>query len=145
MAERAVVILRLGQPEPCGGDFEVMKKLSDGDLKQILGCSVPFGVMSILNTDKSNEDIVELFKGVEADDDNYPVLVWDLDSPDFCIYLAGLQPRFNELKKAYYETLGDLRKKEPVLKTIDEVLDKINKDGIDSLSESELALLKGGQ
>lgn len=145
MAERAVVILRLGQSEPCGGDFEVMKELSDGDLKQIVGCSVPFGVMSILNTDKSNEDIVELFKGVEAENDNYPVLVWDLDSPDFCIYLAELQPLFNELKKAYYETLGDLRKKEPVLKTIDEVLDKINKEGIDSLSEYELALLKGEQ
>lgn len=144
MSERAVVILRLGNTQPCEGDFKVMQQLSDGDLKDILGASLPMGVISILNTDRSNQEIIDLYKGVESENDIYPVMVWDLESVDFNIYLSEMEPIWEGIKEAYENTLAKQRIRGPILKTIDEVLDKINREGMGSLSEQELALLKKG-
>ena len=144
MSERAVVILRLGNNHPCEGDFRVMQQLSDEDLKDILGASLPMGVISILNTDRSNEEIIDLFKGVESENDIYPVMVWDLESVDFSMYLSEMEPIWEGLKEAYENTLAKQRITGPILKTIDEVLDKISREGMGSLSEQELALLKRG-
>lgn len=144
MSERAVVILRLGNTQPCEGDFKVMQQLSDGDLKDILGASLPMGVISILNTDRSNQEIIDLYKGVESENDIYPVMVWDLESVDFNIYLSEMEPIWEGIKEAYENTLAKQRIRGPILKSIDEVLDKINREGMGSLSEQELALLKKG-
>lgn len=144
MSERAVVILRLGNTQPCEGDFKVMQQLSDGDLKDILGASLPMGVISILNTDRSNQEIIDLYKGVESENDIYPVMVWDLESVDFNMYLSEMEPIWEGIKEAYENTLAKQRIRGPILKTIDEVLDKINREGMGSLSEQELALLKKG-
>lgn len=144
MSERAVVILRLGNTQPCEGDFKVMQQLSDGDLKDILGASLPMGVISILNTDRSNQEIIDLYKGVESENDIYPVMVWDLESVDFNMYLSEMEPIWEGIKEAYENTLAKQRIRGPILKSIDEVLDKINREGMGSLSEQELALLKKG-
>lgn len=144
MSERAVVILRLGNTQPCEGDFKVMQQLSDGDLKDILGASLPMGVISILNTDRSNQEIIDLYKEVESENDIYPVMVWDLESVDFNMYLSEMEPIWEGIKEAYENTLAKQRIRGPILKTIDEVLDKINREGMGSLSEQELALLKKG-
>jgi hypothetical protein len=144
MSERAVVILRLGNTQPCEGDFKVMQQLSDGDLKDILGASLPMGVISILNTDRSNQEIIDLYKGVESENDIYPVMVWDLESVYFNIYLSELEPIWEGINEAYENTLAKQRIRGPILKSIDEVLDKITREGMGSLSEQELALLKKG-
>lgn len=144
MSERAVVILRLGNTHPCEGDFRVMQQLSDGDLKDILGASLPMGVISILNTDRSNQEIIDLFKEVESENDIYPVMVWDLESVDFSMYLSEMEPIWEGIKEAYENTLAKKLVRGPILKTIDEVLDKISREGMGSLSEQEMALLKKG-
>jgi hypothetical protein len=71
-------------------------------------------------------------------------MVWDLETADLGMYLSEAEPIWKGIKEAYENTLAKKKVEGPILKTIDEVLDKINREGMESLSEKELALLKKG-
>lgn len=140
---RLVAILRLGKDDPCTGDVRAMKKLTGGDLSKATGASLPFGIISMLYTDLSAEYITNVYIEAEGDDDMYPVIVWDVDSTTSGVYLSMLQDIYDELVEAS-RTLAKDTNGSSIILSIDDVLDKINREGIDSLSERELALLKGG-
>lgn len=135
-------ILRLGRDEPIKADVEIMNILTNGELN-VAGVSLPVGVLSLLKTTKTAAEIKDLFLEMEEKhDDVLPVIIWDAKD-------ESTQSHFGDMSKgmleAFIEEWGDVEennKKKVNSLTVDEVLEKITREGMDSLSEEEMTLLK---
>ncbi len=145
-------IIRLGISELCEIDTLAMTSIIDPGVHDIIGVGTPFGLFSIVNTSASAEYIKnEYLKVSKKLNDHAPVIVWDLDSPssDFDLRdFPQIEETIDEFYKRYnnkdYIPFSDLEEDEvePEAETIDEVLDKISREGMSSLSDTELDLLK---
>jgi hypothetical protein len=141
--EVPMFVLRLGKNQPVKGDLIAMEKIRE-DLN-IMGCPVDFGILNILMTDLSAEEIRDLFK--EAADemgDTLPVVVWRADQPEFNAFDLD-QPHVNEMIQFFEEAngLAILKgSKSTCYLSLDDLLDKISRAGFNSLTSEEVALLK---
>lgn len=151
-SDRIYGIIRLGISELCEIDALAMNSIIEPGVHDIIGVGTPFGLFSIVNTDYSAEYIKnEYVKFSKKLNDHAPVIVWDLDSSssDFDLRdFPQIKETIDEFYKRYnnkdYIPFSDLEEDEvePEAETVDEVLDKISRGGMSSLSEAELDLLK---
>ena len=141
--EVAMFVLRLGSDHPVRADYSAIENIRED--MEVMGCPANVGVLNLFMTNKSAEEIRDLFKeaAIEAKD-TLPVVVWRADSPNECAFDIDL-PQINEMIKAFEEkhSVAIRKGSKPVcVLTMDELLDKIARTGFDSLSREEVARLK---
>jgi len=135
MNEVTMIVIRLGIPQPCKGDM-VAAKLIREDLN-ITGSAIPVGVVNIFKTDKSVSEIVDIFRQAESEaEDNLPVVVFKLEDRESC----GMKLNQDHIDNLIQEFEAAERKQ--VNMTLDDLLDKIHREGMSSLTEPERDLLK---
>lgn len=141
--EVPMFVLRLGSTDVITGDMMAMKKIRED--MDVMGCPVEVGILSILMTDKSAEEIRNVFKEAAKElDDILPVVVWRADQPETCAMDMDF-PHVNEMIEAFNgkNQLSLPEKSKPIHDlTIDDLLDKISRTGYDSLTDEEVTLLK---
>lgn len=136
MKEVTMIVIRLGMPMPCMGDI-IAAKLIREDMN-ITGAPMPIGLFNIFKTDKSVSEILDIFRQAEIEaDDTLPVIVFKLEDRESCGMNLKMDHIDDLIKK--FEEPG---RKQEVNMTLDDLLEKIHKEGIDSLTESEFDLLK---
>jgi hypothetical protein len=141
--EVPMFVLRLGSDNPVKGDYLAVGKIRED--MNVMGCSANVGVLNLLMTDRSAEEIRDLFKE-SADElgDVLPVVVWRADQPEFCAVDIDL-PHVVEMIQSFEEANGVaiLKGSKPTCSlTMDELLDKISRTGYNSLTTEEVARLK---
>ena len=139
--KRPVFILRLGQTRILQADTDAMVKiLGDYEFEdhELLGADVKIGVLSILLTDVSIQNIVNAYKETY---DYMPVVVWEADSKTTAFDLDNetvqkLIDEFCKLNKIedFYGTECNLE--------LDELLDKVSRVGEIGLTTKEFTRLK---
>ena len=139
--KRPVFILRLGQTYILPADTDAMVKILDDseyEDHELLGADVRIGVLSILLTDVSIQDIVNTYKETN---DYMPVVVWEADSKTTAFDLDNeavqkLIDEFCKLNKIedFYGTECNLE--------LDELLDKVSRVGEIGLTTKEFTRLK---
>tara|TARA_Y100000385_G_C12665893_1_gene455811 strand:- start:95 stop:523 length:429 start_codon:yes stop_codon:yes gene_type:complete len=135
-----IAILRLGTDIPISGDSLMLEGLiSSGNM---IGGPIEGGIITLIYTDASKEDIITRAKDAEiALDDCLPVFVWDIEKDENIFTNIGSIPFIQGMIKEFNKMIGRTERV-TINMTIDDVLDKINQNGLDSLSEVELSLLK---
>lgn len=136
--KRAVVIVRFGVPNATVGDIYAMGKLTDGEMNA-MGQPFPGGIASVIYTDLGIDEIRNVFTVAEQDtNDILPVLIFNWGSQDIMIDFKSeeVEDMFNEIPE-FCEA-----QKEVIVLTLDDILDKISRTGVESLEQEELALLK---
>ena len=141
--EVAMFVLRLGSDHPVRADYSAIENIRED--MEVMGCPAGVGVLNLFMTNKSAEEIRDLFKeaAIEAKD-TLPVVVWIADSPNECTFDIDLS-QINEMVKPFEEKhgVGIREGSKPIcVLTMDELLDKIARTGFDSLSREEVARLK---
>ena len=104
-----------------------------------MGAPFPLGVVSVLYTDLSASDINKVFKDVEDEiGDVLPVIVFNYGDPNIIMDL-----RLDNIEDMMSEVDEFVEDQKPIVHlTLDEILDKISRTGVESLDSEELALLK---
>jgi hypothetical protein len=136
--KRAVVVLRFGIPVPSVGDIEAIKRLTNGSM-EALGCAHPTGMVSVLYTDLELTEIKQIFNDVERDvNDFLPIMIFNWGDPNvqFDLKTDDIEDMFNHISTFCED------QKQTVTLTLDDILDKISRTGVESLEQEELALLK---
>ena len=143
MNESPIFILRLGLPVPTVGDMAAVERIRE-DLN-IMGTGTPVGVLNLLMTDKTPEEIKNMFAAAaEETGDTLPVVVFRANAPDAIAIDLGLE-NVAEMIETFEKTHGITLFKEGKQQcqlTLDQLLDKISRTGMDSLTEEEVARLK---
>jgi hypothetical protein len=136
--KRAVVVLRFGISQPSVGDIEAIKRLTDGTM-EAMGHPHPIGIVSVLYTDMELSEIKQVFNDVEEDTNDFlPVMIFNWGDPNvqFDLKTDDIEDMFNHVPNFCED------QKEVVVLTLDDILDKISRTGVESLEQEELALLK---
>lgn len=135
MNEVTMIVIRLGVPHPCKGDM-IAAKLIREDLN-IAGSAIPVGIVNIFKTDKSVSEIMDIFRQAESEaNDNLPVVVFKLEDRESCAMKLN-QDHIDNLIQEF-----EAAERKQVNMTLDDLLDKIHREGMSSLTEPELDLLK---
>lgn len=141
--EVAMFVLRLGSDHPVRADYSAIENIRED--MEVMGCSASVGVLNLLMTNKTADEIRDIFKeAARAAGDTLPVVVWRADQPDTCAFDIDL-PHINEMVKTFEKMHGVaiLKGTKPVcVLTMDELLDKIARTGFESLTEEEVTRLK---
>jgi hypothetical protein len=136
--KRAVVVLRFGIPKPSVGDIEAINRLTNGSM-EAMGCAHPIGMVSVLYTDLELSEIKQIFNDVEGDTGDFlPVMIFNWGDPNvqFDLKTEDIEDMLNHIPTFCED------QKEVVVLTLDDILDKISRTGVESLEQEELALLK---
>ena len=147
MKKNHIVIIRFGKPTLVSSEIKAMFEKGLVTSPEC-GCSGNLGMeghIMLLNTDLSAQEVVDVFKEAEEEaGDNLPMFAFNLVD-------CGLNLKddtfknVHELIAVYKERFGlnDLELgKEVCTMGLDELLEKISREGIDSLTEEEHAHLK---
>ena len=136
--KKKLVIFRFGSNMPTQKEYAIIQTISGRSQKGV-GCGTAFGVISIIKTDFTPDEIVDLYKKV-ADEhgDSLPVIVWD-PAGDTGVHLCHLMfPAFAQANADFDHLYGD----EPCTLNLDELLELISdRGGIESLTAEELTRL----
>jgi len=136
--KRAVVVVRLGVSNPTIGDIEAIKRLTNGSMRA-MGTPFPLGLISVLYTDLSTSDVNQVFRDVEDEvGDTLPVIVFNYGDPNITMDL-----KLDNIEEMLSEIDEFVEDQKPIVHlTLDDILDKISRTGVESLDSEELALLK---
>lgn len=146
--KKPIFILRLGTEQLVSID-----RMAIGDLqieeKDIVGCSFPFGIISIVMTDLSPSELVERYSQAASDlDDHAPVVAWDARSEDASFnlvkYFKIVEDLIEDWESQHGESLLVTKNniEEVCTLSLDELLDKVGRAGRESLTPLEFARLK---
>ena len=145
MKKKTYFVFRLGLPEILSIDQIALGQISYND-NDLVGASLPFGLLSLINTDLSADEIVDRYKSAAGElHDHAPVIVWAFDDPnsgmDLSDYtnVSDMISDFIEMHDLDTPTKNDI---ETTPLDLDSILDKISREGMDSLTASELSHLK---
>jgi hypothetical protein len=136
--KRAVVILRFGITNASVGDVEAIKRLTYGKMNA-MGCPHPIGMVSLIYTDMELSEIKQVFNDVEGDTGDFlPVMIFNWGDPnvEFDLKTSEIENMFSLIPEFCRDQM------EVVTLTLDDILDKISRTGVESLEQEELALLK---
>lgn len=135
-----IAILRLGTETPLHGDTLMLEGLISPT--NMIGGPIQGGIITLIYTDASKEDIIARAKAAEeALNDCLPVFIWDIEKDENVFTNFGSLNLMQILIRDLNQMIGSTERV-TVNMTIDDVLDKINQSGIDSLTEVEMSLLK---
>lgn len=145
--KKPIFIIRLGKDKVVDID-----RLAIGDLQleeaDILGCSISLGIISLVTTDLSPSELVDRYSQAASDlNDHGPVVAWDPRSEDASFNLVKDFPIIKELInewEAHFDEdlIPEKNKIEVCDMTLDQLLDKISREGKESLTPTEFARLK---
>lgn len=148
MKKKPIFIVRFGIDHVVDVD-----RLAIGDLQleeaDILGCSLPIGIISIVTTDLKPSELSDRYSQARLDlNDHAPVIVWDPRSDKAHFNLVQDFPVVKDLIDEWEAHFDEdfFGEKNIIEKTctmsLDELLDKISREGKESLSPLEFARLK---
>jgi hypothetical protein len=139
--KKEIVIIRFGVHQPLRKEVTIIEELTDGRLEgSVCGSFADMGVLSIINTEHTIDDIVKVFRRVaEETGDTLPVIAFELGS-------TAVSHHFEDMLefKALVKQFKDLN---PTVKrgctlSLDELLDLVNEKGLPNLNTEELMRLK---
>ncbi len=142
--KKPIFILRLGIETIVEIDKVSVGHLQE-ELEDIAGCSLPFGILSIINTDLSPKELKDLYvQAAEELGDHAPVVVWDPSSKDATFDLRDF-PQVKDMIdawEAHYDKDLIPQKNDMCNMTLEELIDKVGRTGRDSLTPLEFARLE---
>jgi hypothetical protein len=137
-----LVIFRFGTEHPVTGDAALVELLIEEHNALFIGAGIPGGLITLVRADLTPEQLIELSNRAEVESgDCLPSIAWEMGSGQSNIEELDL---FKEVEKRFLEGTGQTGTSSKIVikMTIDDVLDKINQSGLESLTEVELSLLK---
>lgn len=138
--KKLVVIFRFGSTNPTVGDMRAMSIITNGSM-HAMGCPIPVGIASVVYTGLSIEEITNHFKtAAEETSDILPIVAfyWGDENVGLNMECEG----FLEMMNCTDDFIQDSEQtKQVVTLSLDEVLDKISREGMESLTQQEMALL----
>ena len=140
--KRPMIIIRFGTPIFHPVDQASIYAITDEDTENASGIATPMGYISIVMTDKSADDIASLYHATaEGLGQQVALATWPIECPDVRAVLPfpGLQELVDEFKNKHiteHETVV------PVVLSLNDLLDKISREGQDALSPDEFSRLK---
>lgn len=138
--KKLVVIFRFGNTNPTVGDMRAMSIITDGSM-QAMGCPIPVGIASVVYTGLSIEEISNHFKtAAKETEDILPIVAfyWGDENVGIEMECEG----FLEMMSCADDFIQDQEQQKPVVTlSLDDILDKISREGMDSLTQQEMALL----
>jgi hypothetical protein len=118
----------------------VMQELTD-DHTKIAGIFIPGGMLNIVMTDKTAKEITDLYKEMsEKLDDIAPVIIFDPRSEDACFDMC--LDDVDEMIEEFEEANNTSVRKQKCTMTLNELLDKTSRVGVDALTKEELSRLE---
>lgn len=151
MKNKTYLIIRMGKNEVISGDVKAISEIQP-DLKAMgmpLGDS---GVLSIVYTELSKQEIIDVYLDVANQlDDIIPVAVFECDHAHLnefksILTIPGVKQFIKEYESIFNRsvlTRSDSPSDRPQCElTLDQLLDKITRVGLDQLTQPELARLK---
>lgn len=144
--KKKIVIFRFGSPVPTQGDgIAVIEKLGvDPVTGEVLGCAIPAGMASIILTDKTVAEVKQAFAETAVEiDDTLPIIVLDEEGlKGVDLKVMGFED-FDRMNLVFDREHGT-GPKEGVQCTLslDELLDLVNKVGVNGLDEAQMKRLK---
>jgi hypothetical protein len=142
--KKKIVIFRFGVGAPTQGDFLAIDRITGGE-RNACGMGTHFGIMSIVNTSMSPQEIRDLFAEIEKEtDDALPVIVYDAASEGVsALFSEGFFPNFKEMDADFEQEYGTASpERVQCTLSLDELLDLVSKKGLPNLTEDELKRLK---
>ena len=127
--KRPMIIIRFGTPIFHPVDQASIYAITDEDTENASGIATPMGYISIVMTDKSADDIASLYHATAE----------GLGQQVALLPFPGLQELVDEFKNKHiteHETVV------PVVLSLNDLLDKISREGQDALSPDEFSRLK---
>jgi hypothetical protein len=136
---KKVFFIRFGMPTQTLGDQQAMDQIGARDTS--VGAGSPFGIISIVGTDKSPAEIVQIYKDVAAEmQDELPIIAWLEGDQAAANLSAGFFEHFEPMNKVWENEFG--RAKKECTMSLDELLDLVKQKGVKNLSTEELKRLK---
>jgi hypothetical protein len=137
--KKKLFIFRFGSALPLPKEFPLIDVITGGS-KRATGCSTPFGVLSIVDTNLSPAEIVQLFEGVaEESGDALPVIVFEESEKVAFHFHSFFFEQFKECNDAFDQEFGTTHR---CTLSLDELLDLVKKKGLENLTDVELTRLK---
>ena len=141
-----IFILRIGTSELLEVDRDVIGHLQE-EIEDAVGCALPFGILTIVSTDKSASELRDLYMDAANKlDDNAPVIIWDPSSDSVAINLSDY-PQVRSVIEAFEEHNGPILPN-PINNilshdlSLDDLIDKVGRTGRGSLTSVEFARLE---
>jgi hypothetical protein len=136
---KKVFLIRFGMPMPTAGDQRAMDLIGARDTS--VGAGSPFGVISIVGTDKSPAEIVQIYKAVAAEmQDELPIIAWLEGDQAAADMSTGFFEHFAPMNEAWESEFG--RVKNQCTMSLDELLDLVKTKGLQNFTAAELQRLK---
>lgn len=139
--KKEIVIIRFGIPQPLKKEIGIIDELTGGNLDgSVCGSFADMGVLSIINTELSVDEVVQVFRRVaEETGDTLPALAFELGSEAVAHHFEDML-EFKALVKQFRD-LNPTVKRGCIL-SLDELLDLVNEKGLKNLKTDELERLK---
>jgi hypothetical protein len=139
--KKKVIILRFGASTPLAKEVPLIHQIIGGEEGIAVGCSTPFGILSIVQTTMEPKEITDAFAELaRKEGDSLPVIVIDTVSNtgynfdrEFFENFAECNAEFDKLTGAT-TTVCTL--------SLDELLDLVKEKGISKFTEAELKRLQ---
>jgi hypothetical protein len=136
---KKVFLIRFGMPMPTAGDQQAMDLIGARDTS--VGAGSPFGVISIIGTDKSPAEIVQIYKDVAAEmQDELPVIAWLEGDQAAANMSSSFFEHFAPMNEAWENEFS--RTKKECTMSLDELLDMVKTKGLQNFTAAELQRLK---
>lgn len=136
---KKLFLIRFGTPVPTLGDQEAINRI--GCRGTSVGAGSPFGVMSIIGTDKSPAQVVQIFKQVaEEMEDQLPIIVWEEGNGASAHLDSQFFEHFKPMNEAWESEYGRVMTKCTL--SLDELLDLVKAKGLQNFTTEELKRLK---
>jgi hypothetical protein len=138
--KKKVIIFRFGSAMPTQKEFELMHTITGGT-REATGCSTPFGVISIVNTEMTPSQVTRLFNLV-ADEhgDALPTIVFEANKSVGFNFHPEFFEHFEECNREFDESFGNGPYRCTL--SLDELLDLVKAKGLDNFTDVELKRLK---
>jgi len=138
--KKKLIIFRFGSAMPTQKEQVIMGQITGGS-GEAVGCSTPFGVLSIVNTSMAPAEVTGLFNRVATEtDDALPTIVFEADGPVGFNFHPEFFEHFAQVNQAFDEEFGTVTYRCTL--SLDELLDLVKSKGLDNFTEVELKRLK---
>lgn len=138
--KKKLIILRFGSAMPTQKEQAIIGLITGGS-NEAVGCSTPFGVLSIVNTSMAPAEVTSLFNRVAVEtDDALPTIVFEADGSAGFNFHPEFFNHFEECNQAFDELIGTPTN--TCVLSLDELLDLVKSKGLDNFTEVELTRLK---
>jgi len=143
--KKKIFVFRFGMPTPTKADFVAVSKLgADVENGEVFGTGSPFGLCTLLHTDKSPAEVKQAYLEAEQEvNDELPIIV--IEESQFSatnLVTMGFEglAKMNEV----FDADKGITKSEGIQCTLslDELLDRVNQVGIKGLTPQELTRLQ---